>query len=201
MADGAGRDDATIVTMPAETERQFTDHVGMIVFLASWAMMFGALFFLLVGLRLRAPAWPPPGPRLPVLLPAIATAVLVASELVLLRVMAALRRREGRRIVSGLAALLALGFLFLGLQGATWASVWKAGLRHDSGPYGSLFYALTIFHALHVVVGLGLLAGRLPAASRHEYDVRHAARFRLAGMFWHFVGIVWILTFLSMYIA
>ena len=163
---------AKVVTMPAETERQFTDHVGMIVFLASWAMMFGALFFLLAGLRLRAPTWPPPGPRLPVLLPALATAVLAGSELVLMRVTAALRRREVGRIVPGLLATLALGLLFLGLQTITWVSVWNAGLRHDSGAYGSLFYCLTVFHALHVVVGLGLLAGRLPAAIRHGYAGR-----------------------------
>jgi heme/copper-type cytochrome/quinol oxidase subunit 3 len=48
---------------------------------------------------------------------------------------------------------------------------------------------------------MGLLAGMLPAGRRHKYDVRYAARLQLAGMFWHFVGIVWVVMFLSMYVA
>ena len=49
--------------------------------------------------------------------------------------------------------------------------------------------------------GLGLLIGMLPGSARHKYDVRHAARLRLAGMFWHFVGIAWVVMFLAMYVA
>ena len=199
--DHAGGEGARVVTMPAEAERQYTDHVGMIVFLGSWAMMFGALFFGYVLLRLRAPVWPPPGPTLPLVLPGIATAVMLASEVVLWRTLAALRRHDARHLLAGVLTTIGLGLAFLGLQTVTWVSLWQAGLRLGSGAYASLFYILTLFHALHVLVGIGVLAAMLPASGRHRYDVRHESRLRLSGMFWHFVGIVWVVMFLSMYLA
>ena len=150
-------------------DRDVTATVGMIVFLGSWAVMFGALFFTFAAVRVRSAEWPPEGlPRLPLLLPTIATGLLALS------------------IVTRRGLTIALGAAFLVLQGLVWRDAWQSGLRLDHGPYGAYFYLLTVFHAAHALVGLGLLAwvrGRNPV------------------LFWHFVGGAWLCTYLLVYVA
>ena len=74
--------------------------------------------------------------------------------------------------------------------------VWRAGLVPSGGPYASVFYALTAFHALHVLVGLAALA---VLAMRSRAATRSAVR--LWGMFWHFVGVVWGALYVAVYLA
>ncbi len=63
-----------------------------------------------------------------------------------------------------LLGTLALGSLFLALQLAVWVPLWRSGFRIDTGTYGSIFYSLTVFHAVHVLAGLVALAVLLPGA-------------------------------------
>lgn len=153
--------------------------MGMAIFVASWAMLFAALFFALGLSRLRAVVWPPADlPRLPLLLPGLATLALAGSSLVLQR---------GR---AALAAALGLGFLCL--QAIVWRQMFLAGLRPQAGAYASYFFALTIFHALHVLVGLGAL-GWLTLRPR-------ALPLRLWTVYWHMVGVIWTVMFLLVYV-
>ena len=77
--------------------------------------------------------------------------------------------------------------------------VWRAGLLPTGGPYPSVFYALTAFHALHVVVGLAAL-GVLAIRARAPRGATRSA-VRLWGMFWHFVGVVWGALYVAVYLA
>src|SRR6185436_11750455 len=123
----------------AARHQERTALMGMAIFVASWAMLFAALFFAYGLSRLRAVSWPPGDlPPLPLLLPGLATLVLAGSSAVLHR---------GRV----LAAVL-LGGAFLGLQAVVWRQMFMAGLRPQAGAYASYFFALTVFHALHVLV-------------------------------------------------
>ena len=198
---GTPGEGARIVTMPAEAERTFTAHVGMTIFLGSWAMMFGALFFAYAMLRVRSPVWPPVGVHLPLLVPALNTAVIVLSGLALRRGSQAVDAGRGSLLLPWLAVAAGLGAAFLAIQCASWWGLWSAGLTSSSSPFGSTFYLLTVFHALHVLVGLGLLGTLFPGAARHAYDVRRRTRLRLVSMFWHFVAVVWILMFVSVYLV
>ena len=178
-----------------------TAWIGMLVFLGSWAMMFAALFFAYGMLRARMDAWPPPGsPPLPLLLPAANTLVIAVSSAVLERALWSARRGKMESVLPGIAAALLLGTLFVGLQLLLWTGLWKAGLRPDGGPYASVFYALTAVHAAHVAVGLlGLGHCAIRAASGALSPVRNLG-LRLWTAYWHFVGGVWLLLFLTVFV-
>jgi cytochrome c oxidase subunit III len=176
-------------------------YAGMVIFLGSWAMMFGALFFSYAVFRVSAPIWPPPGfARLPLGLPAINTLLLLASSGTLALALAGLRRGQLERCRNELLWTIALGVVFVGLQCKVWADLWTSGLRLQSGAYGGTFYVLSVFHVLHVLVGLGLLVrlvaplvGRVPGAPALATGV-------VTAMFWHFVDAVWVLMFLVVYV-
>jgi cytochrome c oxidase subunit 3 len=193
---------ASVVALRPRAREDFTASLGMVVFLASWAMMFSTLFFAYGFVRARMTVWPPPGvPVLPVGLPALNTAVLLASSLTFARGLAVLKRGERRALPVWVALTFALGAVFLGLQLHVWRTVWDAGLHITSGGiYGSAFYALTVFHALHVAVGLLLLLWVFIQALRGRYTEHNQVKVRLCTMFWHFVDVVWILMFLTLYV-
>lgn len=175
--------------------------LGMVIALGSWAMMFAAMFYAYLGARARFEVWPPPGvPHLPVALPAVNTAVLLASSGVIAYAVRELGRGRKRLLSPLLGAGVALGLAFLGLQLVVWRDLWLAGLLPSSGLYGSVFYGLTGLHALHVLAGLGVLAVVLGKALRGAYSTENAYKVRLVAMFWHFVDVVWVLMFLSIYV-
>jgi cytochrome c oxidase subunit 3 len=181
------------------SDDEVTSYIGMIIFLASWAMMFAALFFAYGVVRFRAPFWPPPDqPRLPILLPGLNTVVIAASSAAVASAVRASALGRSRRAFVGLGAGAVLGAVFLLLQFVVWMNLWRAGLLPSSGPYASVFYALTAFHALHVLVGLAALT-RLALRERVQRTTRTAVR--LWGMFWHFVGAVWLVLYLAVYVA
>ena len=181
--------------------RDFTAYVGMLVFLASWAMLFGSLFFAYALVRARAPVWPPVGdPRLPLVLPAVNTAVIALSSFALQSALRSLRRGRLRPVAGALALAAGLGALFLALQLAVWVRVYGEGLVPSGGPYGSVFYALTSFHALHVLVGLVALAWLAVRASRGAYGAMRHVGVRLWAMYWHFVGAIWLVLYATFYL-
>ena len=181
---------------PPPSGDQATARLGMVLFLASWAMMFGSLFFAYGVLRLRLTSWPPPGaPALPLAVPLLNTAVLVTSSLALERSLRLARRGlepgAGQRWV---LAAVGLGLVFVGLQAGLWWSLLREGLAWGRGTMAGVVYGLTVFHAAHVLVGLAGLGA-----------VWGAARPRLLPWgawttYWHFVSVVWLVMFLILFV-
>ena len=192
---------AVVPYRPRTARSDATAWLGMIIFLGSWSMMFAALFFAYAVLRSRAASWPPLGtPPLPLLLPAANTVVLAASGGALQRGLLSARRGYLAAVAPWVRASLGLGVVFLLLQCSVWAGLWRAGLRPGGGPFPSVFYGLTAFHALHVLVGVGGLSWlALRARSRAYGPGRHVA-LRLWTGFWHFVGVVWLLLFITVFV-
>lgn len=173
----------------------------MIIALGSWAMMFGALFFVYAGVRAGTRIWPPPNlPPLPVGLPLLNTLVLGASSAALVLGTRALTRGNRRALPWYVLGAFVLGALFLGLQFVVWQGLWMKGLVPQTGAFASVFYGLTILHALHVLAGLVVLGVIFVRALRGEYTEHNVVRVRVAGMFWHFVDVVWVLMFLALYV-
>lgn len=190
----------TRLPLPEETRR--TSFVGMVMALASWTMLFVALFFAYAVLRLRAPAWPPDGVApLPRLLPFVNTLVLIASSVVLHFGVRAEAEETPGTLRRALLWTLGLGSLFLALQLAVWVPLWRSGFRIDTDTYGSIFYGLTVFHALHVLAGLVVLAVLLPGAFSGRLASGRASSVRLSAMFWHFVDAVWVVMFVAVYLV
>jgi cytochrome c oxidase subunit 3 len=173
----------------------------MTIFLGSWAMMFCALFFAYGMARARAVDWPPAGlPALPIALPALNTALLLGSSLSLAEALKRARRGQTRELARLVALTFGLGAAFLALQCVVWRGLWNGGLSMKTGgAYASVFYGLTVFHALHVVVGLLLLLWVFFRALGGRYE-KNPTPVRLCAMFWHFVDVVWVLMFLSLYL-
>ena len=187
---------------PPRARQEWTAYLGMVIFLGSWAMMFGSLFFAYGMVRARSNAWPPPDlPELPLALPGLNTAVLAASSVILQLGVRWLRLGKLTRVGPALAASLALGTLFVSLQAVTWRSLFEEGLTPSGGPYPSVFYALTCFHALHVLVGIGALAWLCRGAFVGKYTAARFLPVRLWTLYWHFVGAVWGIMFVTVYVV
>jgi cytochrome c oxidase subunit 3 len=189
----------TVVTLRPHAKEDFTSYLGMIIALGSWGIMFAGLFFEYAGARITAPVWPPPGvPQLPVLLPLVNTGVLLVSSVTAHRGLDAIRRAKPDEMRAFLGITIFLGALFLGLQYTLWQSVARSGLHLDSGTYGSIFYALTTFHALHVLGGIVALLTLLVLGAR--YTAHSHRPVRMCTMFWHFVDLVWLVTFVTVFV-
>jgi heme/copper-type cytochrome/quinol oxidase subunit 3 len=173
----------------------------MVIFLGSWAMMFGSLFFAYGMVRARANAWPPPDlPELPLGLPGFNTIVLAASSALLQLGVGWLRSGKSSFVGPAVAASFALGTLFLALQVVTWQGLLDEGLTPRGGPYPSVFYALTCFHALHVLVGIVALAWICRGVFVGKYNPARFLTVRLWTLYWHFVGAVWAVMFFTVYV-
>lgn len=183
-------------------KKENTSRIGMLIFLGSWAMMFAACFYSYTLLRVLGGGWPPDGvPPLPTVLPAVNTLILIVSSLSLHLAVRAIRAGRQAAFVRWLIATPLLGFVFTGLQILLWTDLIGEGLTHQTGAYGSAFYFLTVFHALHVVVGLGMLVSVVPKARRGGYSADSHHGVVLVSMFWHFVDIVWVLMYLMIFVA
>lgn len=166
--------------------------IGMLVFMASLAMLFGASLAGYLVIAARAGAWPPPGmPGLPAGL-AVSTALLLGASAVL---HAAGRAAEADRqpaLRRALAAALALGVGFLVMQGVNWWILVGGRLTPTVNLYGFTFYLLTGLHAVHVVGGLVPLAVTLRRAGRGRYGPGAHTGVTLTAMYWHFLDGVWL---------
>jgi heme/copper-type cytochrome/quinol oxidase subunit 3 len=184
---------------PAAAETTATDArrglLGMNLVIATEAMLFVMLFFsyfYLVGLR---PPDPPPG--LHYALPMLG--VLVASSgVILLGERRVLRGQNGWARVA-LALTLGLGAVFLGLTYLEYREHFET-LTPQTDAYGSIFFTITSFHALHVCVGLSLLlyVMFLPWIGVGPRPPHQA--FKVAARYWHFVDVVWIVVVAVLYL-
>ena len=180
--------------------------VGMTILLGAWVMLFAALFLAYGVVRVQANEWPPYGaPPLPLALPGLNTLLLLGSSAVLRRSLARARRGDAAGLLPATVVATLLGLAFLGAQIAIWRSMIARGLFPGSGVYGSVFYALTGFHALHVaggVLALALLGVQTARASRRERRAQQRApvrALRLTALYWDFVAIVWVAMYLAVY--
>ena len=175
--------------------------IGMTVLLGAWVMLFAALFLAYGVVRVQANEWPPFGaPRLPLAVPGLNTLLLLASSAVLRRGLARARGGDQRALPPAAVAAALLGVAFLGAQLAIWRAMLARGLFPGSGVYGSVFYALTGFHALHVLGGVVALAGQaVRARVTRKHEPATLRPLRMTALYWDFVAIVWVVMYLTVY--
>ena len=157
--------------------------------------LFSVLVATWVYLRVHSAAWPPDD--VPETGAALWTssALLLASSLALAVGQHALRT-DARRRLSGAALVSTLfGAGFLAAQLQLWARLADAGFVPASNGYGTIFYGLTAAHALHVLVGLGLLLRVALRALRPCRPLALRTTTRVAAIYWHFLGILWLVLF------
>ena len=181
---------------------QRTAVFGMTIFLASEAMLFAGLIAGYVVLRLSSPAWPPSPdlPKLPVVLTGINTVFLITSSFTYH--FAEVAVKKGKNGTAWLFLTVLLGSLFLCIQGYEWYHMHHEGLWFNTGGvYGSSFFVLTGFHGLHVLIGVLMIAWALIRQLGGAYTAQSHTYLILAGMYWHFVDVVWLFLYSVLYLV
>jgi heme/copper-type cytochrome/quinol oxidase subunit 3 len=180
--------------------------LGMWVFLVGDAMSFGGLLAAYAALRMSTPGWPVSADILGVQLTALMTFLLICSSVTMVKALAAIREGDRSGLVKFLLMTVAGGALFLGLQAYEWNHLMHAKemtLTHLHGQeslFGTTFYILTGFHGMHVFSGVVYLACIAVQGMRGKYTADNSNPVEIAGLYWHFVDLVWILIFTFVYL-
>jgi cytochrome c oxidase subunit 3 len=171
--------------------------VGTVVWLASELMFFGGLFAAYFTLRGEARTWPPADVELETAVTALATVLLIASSGTIHLAGLAQERDDRAAMKRWLLLTLVLGTLFL-------ANVVREFLTLDfeisSNAYGSLYYLMTGFHGLHVFGGLVLMLVALAVATGSRPLAQRRPAVKSLEYYWHFVDVVWIGLFLTLFV-
>jgi len=187
--------------------------LGMWVFLVTEVLFFGGLFLVYAVYR----SWFPEGfafasHELDITLGGINTVILIASSLTMALAVHAAQTGERRTLILMLAATMLLGAAFLGIKGVEYSH--KFHEHHVPGPafqfeaehyrpaqiFFSLYFVMTGLHALHMVIGLGIMLWMLAWAWNGTITREYAAPIEISGLYWHFVDIVWIFLFPLLYL-
>lgn len=133
-------------------------------------------------------------------LTSISTFVLLMSSLAMVLGLAAVQRNDRKSSVLWLGMTAFLGAIFLGFQSYEFTHFWHLGLTLSSNLFGSTFFVLTGFHGAHVFVGVLYMGTLAYLASRGKLGPEKALNVEIAGLYWHFVDVVWIVIFPLIYL-
>jgi len=184
--------------------------VGMWIFLATDGMSFSGLLIGYGILRAQAQAlgnWPNPVEAMGgVVLSGIMTFLLICSSVSMVLSIDHCRRKDSEGMKKWLLITIIGGFAFLGLQAYEYTHMVKdlgmtfANYAHGNNLFSSTFFAITGFHGLHVLTGVLYLCFMYKQALEGKFDTGNYNQLEIAGLFWHFVDLVWILVFTFVYL-
>lgn len=197
-----------------DAEQQYqASTLGMWLFLAQEVLFFGGLFTTYaVYAFVYADAFEAASNHLDLTLGAFNTVVLIASSLTMVMAVHAAQVSGRRAQVAWLLATMALGLVFLGVKAYEYTHKFHEGLVPGrfftySGPdapqhelFLSLYFAMTGLHALHMIVGIGILAVLAVLAWRGRFFAGYYTPVEVSGLYWHFVDLVWIFLFPLLYL-
>ena len=175
---------------------------GMWLFLASEVMLFGALFSTLVLLRVGAPTWPHGWELLSVPLATLNTFVLIASSVTMVMSWASLKMDNFGRFKLYLGLTVLLSFVFLVVKYFEYTHKFHLGIYPSTSTFYATYFTMTGLHGLHVIGGIVVNVYLLFPGSKlwHTAPEQFANRIECAGLYWHFVDLVWIFLFPILYL-
>jgi cytochrome c oxidase subunit 3 len=172
--------------------------LGMLLFIISEVMIFGAFFTAYFFIRVVGGAeWPAEGTELPKLIAGINTAILVSSSFTLHWAESSIKKGNRFGLQAGITTTLLLGVTFLFIQINEYVHI---GFSPQDHAQGSIFYGLTGLHGAHVFIGLTLLAFVTIRAFRGHYSPAEHRGVEVPGIYWHFVDVMWIVVYASVYL-
>lgn len=175
--------------------------IAVLLFLGAEGMFFAGLLSAFVVFRVGSVVWPPPfQPRLPVVVTALNTLILLGSGYSMHRAVRAIRTGNRQGLVQGLGVTALLGAAFLGVQGYEWIRLLGFGLTPSSGVYGSTFYTLIGCHGVHVLVAVVWLLIILALAKRNRFTRWSYVAVEVCSMYWYFVVGLWLVLFGLVYL-
>ena len=181
-----------------QSSRVDAQMLGMLLFIISEIMLFGAFFTAYFFIRVVGDAsWPAEGTELPVAIAGVNTAILISSSFTMHWALEGARNENRAAMRVGLLTTLLLGFTFLVIQINEYVHIGFAPADHSQG---SIFYGLTGLHGAHVFVGLMLLSFATVRAFRGHFSAKEHRGVEMPGIYWHFVDVMWIVVYATIYI-
>jgi len=172
--------------------------LGMLLFIISEIMIFGAFFTAYFFIRVvNGDPWPAEGQELPVAIAGVNTAILLSSSVTLHWAEAALKNDNRLGFKAGMLTTFLLGLSFLFIQVNEYVHL---GYAPSESAQGSIFYGLTGLHGAHVFIGLLLLGMVTTRAFRGHYSPTSHRGVEIPGIYWHFVDVMWIVVYSTIYI-
>jgi cytochrome c oxidase subunit III len=204
--------------------------LGMWLFLAQEVMFFGGLFVAYAVYRFKYPeAFAVASGYLSLGWGAFNTVVLICSSLTMAMAVHSAQLGDNRKVIRYLLATMLLAGIFLGVKGIEYSAKAEANLMpgpsfeyvpdfdnysvpvtaESAGPefagnvqlFFSFYMVMTGLHALHMVIGLGIMIWLIARAARREFSAAYFAPVEMTGLYWHFVDIVWIFLFPLVYLV
>ncbi|MDP1771213.1 MAG: cytochrome c oxidase subunit 3 [Methylobacter sp.] len=171
---------------------------GVLALIVTEGSLFGYLLFTYFYLASQSEQhWPPDGlPEL--LIPGVNTVILLASSVFVWVSERCIQRSMLLCSLVSMALAHILGVCFVAIQFNEWS---KTTYDMTSNLYGSLYFTITGFHMLHVIVGLVILMALLLWIALGYFDHRRYAAVTIGGLYWHFVDVVWLFVFTTLYLT
>jgi cytochrome c oxidase subunit III len=172
---------------------------GMVCLIATEATLFAMLLFSYFFVRWGAAYWPPPGTPLPELRTIIpATILLLGSSIPMVWADRSIRRGRQQALRLGLALAWVMAAIFVLLEMREWGHL---GFGPRSSVYASMFFTITGLHLTHVTIALLMGAYIQLRAWRRHFDSQHFLAIENVSLYWHFVDVVWVFVFLTVYLS
>jgi cytochrome c oxidase subunit III len=172
--------------------------LGMLLFIMSEIMIFGAFFTAYFFIRIvNHNPWPAPGTKLPEAVAGVNTAILLSSSLTIHWALSSIKRGNRFGLKAGMTATFLLGLTFLTVQINEYVHI---GFAPRYAAQSSVFYGLTGLHGAHVFIGLCMLLMVTVRAFRGHYSAEHHQGMEVPGIYWHFVDIMWVVVYTTVYV-
>ncbi len=184
-----------------QSSRVSSTVLGMFLFIASEAMLFGSFFTAYFFVRVVNPSapevWPPEPYHFPVFVAGVNTAILVTSSFTMHWALQSIKRGNRAGLQAGLLLTFLMGLVFLLTQAREYSRI---GFATDDGAFATIFFSLTGLHGAHVFVGLTLLLVATVRAFRGHFTPEHHHGVEIPGIYWHFVDVMWIVVYATIYL-
>ena len=172
--------------------------LGMLLFIISEVMIFGAFFTAYFFIRVaQGDPWPAPGTTIPLAVAGFNTAILISSSFTLHWAETSIQRDNRIGLRAGILSTFLLGATFLFVQLNEYVHL---GFAPRDSAQATIFYGLTGLHGAHVCIGLILLAMVTVRSFRGHYSPAQHKGINVPGIYWHFVDIMWIVVFTTVYV-
>jgi heme/copper-type cytochrome/quinol oxidase subunit 3 len=172
----------------------------MWLFLASDCLFFGAFIAAYLLYRDRSVVGPYPDDLFDIPFTSVSAFVLLMSSVTMVLALAAIQRGDRRSMQIWLFTTATLGLLFIAGQAYEFTEFNHEGLSLSTNLFGSTFFVLTGFHGAHVTLGIVILLSLFVASLQGRIQQKDSLHVELAGLYWHFVDIVWIVIFTLIYL-
>lgn len=177
--------------------------LGVWAFIGSETLFFATLittYFVFAPVNRARPDFQDPRKFLDIELTTVLASILLASSLTMVLALSASKRGDRRNFTIWLLATVGLGLAFIGGQVYEFNHLYHEGLTLSSSLFGTTFFVLTGFHGTHVAIGVIWLLSVFFKARTYPDSPENAMDVEIAGLYWHFVDLVWVAIFVLVYL-